>query len=1014
MKVSSLCNAPVVRVLIFLSLLSAVAVPVSRAQVGFLMPPTYAGIGALFEADFNGDGKPDLLSSNGILQLGNGNGTFTTGMPVAGTPLAVADFNGDGKPDILEQGTGTLLVLLGNGDGTFQPPISTNSGSSLTAIVAGDLTGNGDADALGVFNSSLIVYLSNGNGTFAAGVPYTLPLAQNSSVVSVIVGDVNGDGKTDVTVITNNPLAAGQVIVFLGNGDGTLQSAKTSVGVPNAGNYFQTAVEGDFNGDGKPDLAINAGAICNGSCQGTYNISLLLGNGDGTFQAPTPVISGNGAIAAADVNGDGDLDLVVQSSSTVAQIYLGNGSGTFSNASNYILSLPGFGTLQFSTGVAIADFNLDGKLDIASGGAALLGNGNGSFQGIQLGVVPNPPDGAIVGDFDNNGTQDVALLSESQVGTTYSYNVYILSNNGGGALSLIDTYAIQEPGYGIATGDFNSDGNLDLIVFSIDPITQHWGYSVLLGKGDGSFQSPVFYPQNVAGSYSSSIIVADFNNDHKPDVAHAVGNQSLAVLLGNGDGTFAAPVYYFDGAASSLVTADFNGDGKPDIAAGGSSGTALLFGNGDGTLQPAIFPSNLSQFGVQFTADVNSDGKPDLLSGGQVALGNGNGTFTVLPPFCTGPPNCQGAYAVADFSGNGIPDLLVTQGYDHAENSAVLLGNGDGTFGPPIVLAALIPGPALIADMNGDGRSDIVFDSEDGVGVLLNSTVPAPGAKFSPSSVTFPPQTLGTNSSPTPVTLTNIGAVALTVKSVTFGGADAGEFKQTNNCSTVPPSQSCTINVTFSPTATGASSANLIVTDNAGTGSQQVAVSGTGAAVPGFTVSAAAPSPASVAAGGAATSTVTITAAGGFNQSVALSCGSITLNGSPATTAPPTCKFSPSSVTNASGTSTLTISTTGPNAALAPVSTRYRGLFYALLLPIFGVALMGAGFISRKKKLLGIVLVSLMFLGLLFLAACGGGNSGSGGGGSGGGTPAGTYTISISGAAGSTMAKPVTLMLTVQ
>jgi hypothetical protein len=125
------------------------------------------------------------------------------------------------------------------------------------------------------------------------------------------------------------------------------------------------------------------------------------------------------------------------------------------------------------------------------------------------------------------------------------------------------------------------------------------------------------------------------------------------------------------------------------------------------------------------------------------------------------------------------------------------------------------------------------------------------------------------------------------------------------------------------------------------------------------------------------------------------------LNGSPATTVPPTCKFNPASVSNASGTSTLTISTTGPSAALVPVSTRSRGLFYAMLLPIFGMALMGAELTSRKKKLLGMALASLMILGPLFLAACGGGNSGSGGGGSGGGTPAGTYIISISGSAGS-------------
>jgi hypothetical protein len=147
---------------------------------------------------------------------------------------------------------------------------------------------------------------------------------------------------------------------------------------------------------------------------------------------------------------------------------------------------------------------------------------------------------------------------------------------------------------------------------------------------------------------------------------------------------------------------------------------------------------------------------------------------------------------------------------------------------------------------------------------------------------------------------------------------------------------------------------------------------------------------------------VTIASVGGFNQSVTLSCVSIMLNGATATTVPPTCKFNPSSVTNASETSTLTISTTGRRAWLVPVSTRSRGLFYAMFLPILGMVLTGKGFRSRGRKLLRILLVSLTISVLLFLAACGGRNSGGGGGGGGGGgTPAGTYTISISGSAGS-------------
>jgi hypothetical protein len=129
------------------------------SQVSFFSPPSYEGTGNLFVADFTSSGNADLLSSDGTLELGNGNGTFTLGTPVGGTlpVLAVADFNGDGKPDVLEQGTGTLLVLLGNGNGTFQSPISSPSGAALIPVVAGSLRGNSEADVVGVFNNSLIL-----------------------------------------------------------------------------------------------------------------------------------------------------------------------------------------------------------------------------------------------------------------------------------------------------------------------------------------------------------------------------------------------------------------------------------------------------------------------------------------------------------------------------------------------------------------------------------------------------------------------------------------------------------------------------------------------------------------------------------------------------------------------------------------------------------------------------------------------------------------------------------------
>jgi len=781
-----------------------------RAQVSFFAPPTYDCSSTQFEADFNRDGKPDLLcnsmANKGFqVLLGTGDGTFSKGIPVGGTPLAVADFNGDGIPDVLEQGTGTLQVLLGKGDGTFQPAVSTPSAASLTAVAAGDLNGDGKADVVGVFNSSLIVYLGKGDGTFANGVSYPLPTG--AFVVLLILGDVNGDGKTDVIALSSNGGVNGSVIlVYLGNGDGTLQSPKTSVGVTDpfpAGAPAGVAVEGDFNGDGKPDLAINGSAA---------SIWLLLGKGDGTFQTPTSVISASGPITAADLNKDGKLDLVVEDSSVSAQVYLGNGDGTFSKSGCYVLSLPyfaGFATTGDQTSVTITDFNLDGKLDVAMGGAMLLGNGDGTLQGVEYLPLPTiAPAIAVVGSFDK-GT------SAPGVAVWASNALYILSNNGKGQLTLANSYTLQEPAGAIVTADFNGDGSLDLVLVGQDPTTQYWSYTVLLGNGDGSFQPPVSYPQTSGNA--NSVLVADFNNDHKPDLAvtfasgSGTNSLSLAILLGNGDGTFAAPAYVYDDGAPFLSVADFNRDGKLDIAGTTSTGTMILYGKGDGTFQPAVLPPSLNGFSAYLTADLNGDGIPDLLGGNDVALGKGDGTFTVLPPFSTcrnSTDTCLGAGAVADFTGNGRLDLLgiasVYQG--PAVQSGVLLGNGDGTFGSFINLPpkGILPSP-LVADMNNDGRPDLVFTwgtltlptPTAGVGVLFNTT--AAGFALSASAL-----------SPATVTAGNSATSTLTVAS-TFGFKGA----VTLTCSITPvmtPAPTCTFsNSSVQLTGSGAQSVKVTV-----------------------------------------------------------------------------------------------------------------------------------------------------------------------------------------------------------
>ena len=969
----------------------------AQAQVSFFEPPTYAGSGNVFVADFNGDGKPDILTSDGTMNLGNGDGTFALGTPVAGASLsmpvcAVADFNGDGKPDVLEQGTGTLLVLLGNGDGTFQAPIGTASGASLTLVAASDLNGDGKADVVGVFGSSLMVYISKGDGTFASGVSYGLGTTATASTLSF--GDFNGDAKTDVVVSVAGNNVAGQEIVLLGNGDGTFQTTpKTSTGVY----YPQFAAVGDFNGDGKLDLAVSAPEYCNGSCTIPATTYVLLGNGDGTVQAATSAFGANGPLAAADLNGDGKADLVIDNS-PLTQVYLSNGGGTFSNASSYDLLVDG--------GVpAIADFNLDGKLDIAVG-TMLLGNGDGTFQGVQaslLTTLSGQPPIAAAGDFDKNGTVDVAAIA--------STSLYILSNNGKGMLSLINTYTLPQPGYGIVTADFNGDGNLDVLVVGTDQTAQDLSYTVLLGNGDGSFQAPINYPQSVQTSAQSySIVVADFNDDKKPDLAITLaggaGNQSLALLLGNGDGTFAAPSYVYDGAATTLLTADFNGDGKLDIGGGVPAGgpsknpsTALLYGNGDGTFQAAVFPASLNNFAASFAADLNDDGRPDLIAfyPPQVALENEDGTFTLLPAL-PNPVNL-----VADFNGDGKPDLFVTLGALGSQQTGVQLGNGDGTFGPVVnVPAKGLLSPSLAADMNGDGRLDLVFPwynsglgtATSGIGVLINTTAPGFGVLASPLS-------------PAPVTAGNSATSTVTVVPA-FGFNSAVSLA----CTGLPSGASCGFVPSSIANSSGTSALTIATSASVAAGTYSIQVQGSSGSVvnsmPLSVVVQAAPDFSLGASSGSATSQ-TITAGQTANFSLALAptgsfAGTVDLSCAitPAVTPAPTCSLSSSSVQiSGSGTQSVTVNvgTTAPATTGAVPGIKFPPGPMPMIM-IWTLTLLASTWLwAQNRKRLPALAAPIVVLAFAFSVGCGGSSSSSTH--TTPGTPSGTYAVTVTATSGS-------------
>jgi hypothetical protein len=343
----------------------------------------------------------------------------------------------------------------------------------------------------------------------------------------------------------------------------------------------------------------------------------------------------------------------------------------------------------------------------------------------------------------------------------------------------------------VATGDFNGDGKLDLVVVNEGSNN----VSVLLGNGDGTFQIPLEF---AVGASPFSVAVGDFNGDGKLDLAVVnFGNSNLTVLLGNGDGTFQPGLNYAAGSVPvSVAAADFNGDGKLDLAvaniAEGNAGpgsVSVLLGNGDGTFQPA----------VAYPAGSNTD---------------------------------SASVAVGDFNGDSKLDLVVANfGTNLSNNIILLLGNGDGTFQAAVTYGVGSNFSVVPADFNGDGRLDlgVAGPVSSAVSVLLQpALVSGPNAFMSPESLTFATQLLGTMSAAQPVLLSNYGTTTLTLSSI----ATTTNFTETDDCgSSLPAGAGCTTNVTFAPSSIGSLSGSLTVTDNAPGNPQIVSLSGSGTEV---------------------------------------------------------------------------------------------------------------------------------------------------------------------------------------
>jgi hypothetical protein len=441
-----------------------------------------------------------------------------------------------------------------------------------------------------------------------------------------------------------------------------------------------------------------------------------------------------------------------------------------------------------------------------------------------------------VADFNGDKNSDLAVLSRARKAKPGRLD--ILLGDGAGHLTKSGFVSI-EGSLGLyenpmISADFDADGKADIAF-----VNARNQVGLLLGKGDGTFQQQRNF---FTGIDPSDLAAADFNSDGYLDLVTAnSADDTLSVLLGQGNGTFSTVDVPTRGVTPvSLAVGDFNQDGVLDLAVAelDSDEVTIMTGNGDGTfsLFDELFPFGSVRSVV--AGDLNADGRLDLVASVQpsrgfdvVYLGGGDGSFqqsSKLPAL-----GYQGN-SVADMNGDGLIDIAVAQGYGSIRSLATWLGEGTGQFELTYSRGAgNWTGPfgqrPLLADFNSDGKLDSVVPqsdsgSEPSITVLFQSPM-----TLSPSKLGFGYVKVGKNSTPLGSTLTNSGTVPVKLDEFVFGGLNAGDFSQTNDCpASLAPGATCTIQVKFAPTSFGKRKAFLRVFDDASGGHQDLPVHGIG------------------------------------------------------------------------------------------------------------------------------------------------------------------------------------------